>query len=127
MWGKVLPSPKKISNSCSATPAFGVRGSSRANTTKPDDGGTGRIARQAAGQFGPRLFHAYDQLKNAALFEGLLPLLLVWLFALVEAMRKGLPSVSASPIPCASIWFFRLLGWPTGSTSGATISGTGSC
>ncbi len=50
---------------------------------------------KVAGQFGPRLFHAYDQLKNAALFEGLLPLLLVWLFALAEAVRKGFPTPRA--------------------------------
>jgi hypothetical protein len=50
---------------------------------------------KVSGGIGPRLYHAYDQLKNAALFEGLLPLLLVWLFALVEVVRKRLPDPRA--------------------------------
>ena len=44
---------------------------------------------KVAGPIGPRLIHAYRQLSTIAMFEGLLPFLLVLPFALAEEIRKA--------------------------------------
>ena len=44
---------------------------------------------KVAGPIGPRVSHAYKQLSSIATFEGLLPLLLIILFALAEEIRKA--------------------------------------
>lgn len=56
------------------------------------------------GSFGARLAHAYQQLKDAALFEGLLPLLLAIPFAVGDAFHRvateSSPAVGAAGFPC---------------------------
>lgn len=71
---------------------------------------------KVAGPLGPRITHAYRQLSSIALFEGLLPFLLVLPFAWAEEIRKavrgpgrfsdGLRFDMIFPIVWLAYWFY---------------------
>jgi len=71
---------------------------------------------KVAGPFHTRLVHAFEQLRDAAIFEGLLGLLLAWWFSLVEAVQISSADLRQSvdrlrldllfPIFWLAYWFY---------------------